>query len=136
MRKAEGFTLIELLVTMVILGILAAIAIPQYSDYVTRGRIPAATNALSDGRVRMEQFFQDNRTYVGGCAAIGASADKFTISCNAASATTFTITADGTGPMASFRYTIDQTGARNTLNVPSGWSGSGAGCWVVNRGGC
>lgn len=69
MKATRGFTLIEVMITVVIVSILGAIAIPQYSDYVTRGRIPTATNALADMRIRMEQFFQDNRTYsnAGAC---------------------------------------------------------------------
>mgnify|MGYP003527119509 CR=1 FL=1 len=55
------------MVTIVIISILAAIAIPSYRDYVVRGALPEAFSTLSAHRVKMEQFFQDNRTYAGAC---------------------------------------------------------------------
>ncbi len=138
MKAARGFTLIEVMITMVILGILAAIAIPNYADYVTRGRIPEATNALSDMRIKMEQFFQDNRTYVaaGACGApIPTGLSKFAVTC-AATATTYTATATGTGAMAGFNYQINQLGARTTQNVPNAnWGATPVNCWVVRKGG-
>ena len=60
---ARGFTLIELLVVIAIIGVLVAIAAPSYADYVRRGRIVEAVTRLSDQRVRMEQYFLDNRRY-------------------------------------------------------------------------
>ncbi len=137
MKAPRGFTLIEVMITMVILGILAAIAIPNYSDYVTRGRIPEATNALSDMRIKMEQFFQDNRTYVaaGACGApIPTGLSKFTVTC-AATATTYTATATGTGAMVDFVYSIDQAGTRATVKLPIKWGAPPATCWTTRKGG-
>ena len=72
-RQATGFTLIEVLITIVIVSILSAVAIPSYREYVIRGNIPEATSRLATKQVQMEQFFQDNRTYVGGT---GCTADS------------------------------------------------------------
>lgn len=57
------------MVTMAVMAILAAIAIPAYSEHMMRGKITEATTNLSDTRVKLEQYFQDNRTYIGACAA-------------------------------------------------------------------
>ena len=69
MRSATGFTLIEVMITVAIIAILAAVAIPSYTDYITRSKIQEATSSLLAMRTKMEQYFQDQRTYVGACAA-------------------------------------------------------------------
>ena len=141
MRAHKGFTMIELLIVIAIIGILAAIALPQYSAYVTRSKITEAVAGLSGMKVRMEQFFQDNRTYVGACAAgtvaplpAGPAAKYFAFTCPTLTATAFTVTATGYGSMAGFSYTIDQTDARATTGVPAGWT-SAANCWVLKADG-
>lgn len=134
MKKQAGFTLIEIMVVVAIVGILASIALPSYQDYVTRSRIPEATGALSARRVQMEQYFQDNRTYVGGpCVATGSN---FNVACSASAAATYTLLAQGTGTMAGFSFNIDETGTRTTVTVPSGWAlPSPNTCWVRSKGG-
>ena len=143
-RRRYGFTVIELLITVAIVGILAAIAVPPYNSYIMRSRILDAFAKLSDYSVRMEQYFLDRRTYlddVGHCgiapaAAVGA-ADSFQVTCTA-TARSYVYTASGLGNkgMASFIYTIDQTGTRGTTSLPNGWQRT-ADCWTIRAdGGC
>lgn len=137
-RDVRGFTLIELLVAIAVVGILTAIALPSYTYYVIRSHIPEATSALAAKQVQMEQWFQDNKSYLNGTAC-GLPADTtaykyFAFSCTA-TATTYLITATGTGGMASFVYTIDQLGNKNTTSVPTGWSLPTTSCWVSAKGG-
>ena len=139
--KRTGFTLIEMMITVAIAAILAAVAVPAYSDYVKRSRISQATNNLASMRVKLEQFYQDNRTFVGACAA-GTVAplpptDDFTYSCPTLTATTYTIQAAGvtTGTMNGFTYTIDQSNNKATTALPSGWGTVPVGCWVIKKGG-
>ena len=127
-KPNRGFTLIEILLTVAIIGILASIAIPSYRDYVLRGQLQEAATSLSDGRVRMEQFFQDNLTYENGPCP-GAT-KYFTFACNPRNATTFTITATGQGNATGFSYTINQDAVRTSA---TGW-GNGATCWILSKG--
>jgi len=135
----RGFTLIELLIAIAIMGILAAIALPQYREYVQRSRIIDATSRLSDLRVRMEQAFMDFRAYDnGGACRVAMPAvtgnDAFQMTC-AATATTYTITAQGVAKgMDPFRYTVNQANVRATPALPGGWTTS-ANCWVTRKDG-
>jgi type IV pilus assembly protein PilE len=137
--NARGFTLIELMIVVAVVAILAAIALPNYSDYVTRSRIPDATSNLSAKRVQMEQWFQDNHTYPGAtqgaCIADTTSSRYFDFSCLVpGTAAVFTLQAIGKGSMAGFTYTIDQSNTKQTTAVPAGWTTS-ANCWVTSKGG-
>lgn len=135
-----GFTLIEVMIVVAIVGILTAIAVPAYGDYVKRGRITEAVSGLSDMRVKMEQFFQDNRTYVGACVAgtvapLPANTTQFTFSCSSLSASAYTVSATGTSTMAGFTFTVDQSNVRNTTALPTGWTGTNTNCWVIKKDG-
>jgi len=63
-RNAEkGFTLIELMITVAIVGILAAIAYPSYTEYVLRSRRVEAQNLLNDAAARQERWKAQNGSY-------------------------------------------------------------------------
>lgn len=145
MRRHAGFSLIELMIAVVVMGILAAVAYPAYTDYIRRGKIAEALSILADSRTKMEQYFLDNRTYVGAdatnmpcdAALIGASAKHFSFACSNLGAGTYTVTATGaTGQgMVGFTYTIDQANVRTTtISGVSGWNTT-SNCWVRNKGG-
>ena len=136
--NARGFTLIEVMITVAIVAILASVAIPSYRNYAIRGKIPEATAQLSSKRVKMEQFYQDTRTYVGATAGNDdtSSSKYFDFSTKGSrTATGYTLYATGKGAMAGFEYQIDQAGVKKTtVNGVSGWSGNDT-CWVSKQGG-
>ncbi|KUJ96215.1 MAG: Prepilin-type N-terminal cleavage/methylation domain-containing protein [Desulfonauticus sp. 38_4375] len=63
MNKEKGFTLVELLIVIAIIGILAAIAIPQYSKYRQRAFNSAALSDLRNFKTSMEAYYADNQEY-------------------------------------------------------------------------
>lgn len=132
MKLQKGFTLIELMIVVVIIGILASVAVPMYSDYVTRGKIAEATSNLATKRVMLEQFYQDNRTYIGATACNNDTSGKyFDISCTAQTAATYIVQAAGKAGLTGFTYTIDQN---NTKTSTTTW-GNSASCWVSKKDG-
>ncbi len=139
-KQSAGFTLVELMIVVAIIGILAAVALPSYREYVLQSRLVDATTALSTMRARMEQHFQDNRTYATSgsfttpCPASGSpiTAGTFNIECAAApTATLYTITATGTGATAGFTFTIDQQGIQATTS--SSWGHTSTTCWLMKK---
>jgi type IV pilus assembly protein PilE len=148
--RARGFTLLEVMITVAIVGILAAIALPSYSYYITRSRIIEATTALGDIRSQMEKYYMDNRKYDDGggkcgveslsfnpIASFNANASRtFDISCDNVAATTYRLHAIGRTSMTGFEYRVDQTNTKTTFAVPSGWSTpSPNDCWAVRKDG-
>ena len=63
LRSKKGFTLIELLIVVAIIGILAAVAIPQFSAYRIKGFNSAATSYLRNFKTQMESAFADTQAY-------------------------------------------------------------------------
>lgn len=135
-RMQRGFTLIEVLVTVAIVGILMAVAVPAYSDYVVRGRLSEAFVALGGVQPAAEQYWSNQRKYDGfdTTSAFPAATPNFTYALSAASASAYTVTATGIGKMNGFVYTINQNGTRTTTGSPPGW-GTSASCWVDHKGG-
>jgi len=127
MKFKRGFTLIELLVVVLIVGILAAIAIPAYTNYLVRSRRADAKTALEQVRAAQEMWRAEKGSYahVGGADGartalqntMGAPATEigryYTWSFTSVSGTAFIATATPHGSQSSDgALTIDQNGTK------------------------
>jgi type IV pilus assembly protein PilE len=122
-RGARGFTLIEVMVVVTIIGILAAVAIPSYIQYIARGNRSEARAMLLDASAWMQRRFTESNAYPLP-AALPASfatvptsgAARYNVTLDPASnAATFTLVATPTGGMtgdACGVLTLDNFGAR------------------------
>ena len=132
-RPAYGFTLIEILLAVAVIGIITAVALPNYSAYVTRAKLTEAFSALSGMQPNAEQFWANNRTFAN-MAPLPPDTANFTYALGNASPSTYTISATGIGQLTGFAFTINQNGARATTAVPAGWTLT-ATCWVDRKSG-
>ena len=101
-KKSSGFTLIEIMITVAIVGILAAIAVPSYADYLARGRLTEGQRQLSSFALAMEQFFQNNNTYQRADGSCGVDPDRFgtegfSLDCDSDDSNEYTVTMTGSG---------------------------------------
>ena len=133
-RKQLGFTLTEIMITVAIVSILAAIGLPAYTDYIIRSRLTEVFSTLATQQTNAEQYWSDRRTYVGFPSSTIASSN-FTYAVTGQTATSYLITATGTGSMTGFKFTIDQANTRATTGVPTGWTAPSTNCWTNSKGG-
>lgn len=100
----RGFTLIELIVAIAIIGILTAIALPSYREYVKRGDRASARAALLEAQQFMERFYAVNDAYnadKAGTAVVlpvrlrtaPVEAPKYNVAISASAANSYTLTA-------------------------------------------
>ncbi|MDB5757695.1 MAG: pilus assembly protein PilE [Burkholderia sp.] len=141
MRKANGergFTLIELLITVVIVGILAAVAYPSYMQHVVRTKRSAAESFILDVASRQEQYNLDARQYAGSMTTLGVTSIPTEVSSNY----TVTLTADNSAAPPTYTVTATPSASQSsqdakcgTLTInesgTKGISGTGtvAACW-------
>ena len=140
----HGFTLIEIMITVVIISLLAAVAIPSYTAYVRRGQLSEASTYMSDYRIKMEQYYQDNKNYgatagtvcatdatAAGWSGFAPGARYFTFACaTSGSGQAYVLTATGSGSNTTgYAYTINQAGIKRTTSYAG--SASTANCWMT-----
>lgn len=144
-QKQHGLTLIELVVVMLIIGILAAVAIPSYRNYVMRSQRSDAKDALLALATQQEKFYLQCNTYATGIAAApdcaagdlqAADASKngwYDLAVDAADATSYTLSAEAAAGGNQFRdeacriYRINERGIRTA--VDAGGADNTAECW-------
>lgn len=106
----KGFTLIELMIVIAIIGILAAIAIPAYNDYVARAQASEAVELMAGGKTPMSEFFADQGRWPAAAGSVmgttvGKYVNNITITTGAATTGSLVLTAtfNATGVNASLQ---------------------------------
>ena len=121
-----GFTLIELMIVVVVIGILAAIALPNYSNYVRSGHRADAQADMLQFAQAMERCFTRHRTYENeNCAPATPQAARYTFTVAPLTATTFTITAAPDGSQIQDpcgEMTLDHRGQRTPETPARCWN--------------
>lgn len=125
-RGNKGITLLEVMVVVVIVGILAAVAIPAYNNYITRSRRSDAFTALETVRAAQEMYraekgfyardFVDGggTTVLAGCSTTMAG-DNYSTSINRTTTTTYSVRAEAQEKQAGDLYLgIDHNGNQYT----------------------
>ena len=141
MRKVQqGFTLIELMIVVAIIGILAAIAIPQYQDYVTRAKWSDVISQMEPAKMAIAECLQNNAGNNTNCTTWGTGTGQLGIAQpsitwkDGSTATPLGISSQAnngvalsvTGPASYGGCTVTQTGTPSTNAIS----------WVFTNGGC
>jgi type IV pilus assembly protein PilE len=124
--KQLGFTLVELLITVAIVGILAGVAYPSYTDYVTRSNRSEAQRELMRYANLQEQVFVDSRSYASDMKGLGETSAKvytdstnYQIMVSAQTSTSFTLTAvaknNQVNDTSCTSLTIDHIGTKTPI---------------------
>lgn len=132
-----GFTLMELMIAIAIVAILAAIAMPAYTDHIRKGRRADAQSFLSDVVARQQQFLLDRRAYAVSIIDVPASGGlgisipanvsshySVSIETNNDPPPTFKLTAAPLGEQAKEKcgtLTIDNTGVKKATGTGHCW---------------
>lgn len=143
-----GFTIVEVMITVAIIGVLASLAIPRYSDHVRRAGLTEAFSRLGDLRIKLEQYYQSHRNYGSNhCGDDGAgnsldfnanpdaNTNTFSITCQLNNVDqAYLLTATGSGVTAGHVYTLDNSNGKLTTQFRG--AARSAACWLVRGNEC
>ena len=140
----KGFTLIELMIVIAIIGILAAIAIPAYQDYIARSQMSEGIQLAGGGEVGLSEFYQNNSRWPIGAAPTNGLESVYSTASNtqAVGAGRYITTVIATSATDPTKGTIGIVAAMKSTGVNSHianatveiWTGDGGNTWHCGPG--
>ena len=135
-----GFSLVALMVAVSVIGILSAVALPSYSNYVKNGNAQEAPSNLMTMKTQAEQYFSDNpaKGFKDFPCTAPSNAKFFDYACTYTPVTvpqnaiTITATGKSSSNISGWTYTIDQTGTRTSSGIGTSSSTT---CWITKYNG-
>ncbi|EGR0669947.1 TPA: prepilin-type N-terminal cleavage/methylation domain-containing protein [Vibrio vulnificus] len=111
-KKQQGFTLIELMIVVAVIGVLAAIAIPQYQKYVAKAEVASALATLTGLKTNVEAYAVENGAFPDGTTSGQSVTDLGAPTTIPSGSVTFTAGANGAG---SITFEFGATGVSNLI---------------------
>ena len=110
MKTQKGFTLIELMIVVAIIGILAAIAIPAYQDYIARSQVSEAVSLTAGGKTPLAEFYADRGLWPTNASSVmGNTQGKYV------SVISLTVGASSVAGTATLTATMKTTGVNRAI---------------------
>jgi len=133
MKAVKGFSLIEIMIVVAIIGIITAVAVPQYKQYVVRGNRAAAQAFMTDIANREKQYMLDARSYTANWALTDPT-PNLAMKAPTEVSRNYTITIDApAGPPPSFTITATPVaGSQQASDGNLTLDDTGAKCWTAN----
>ena len=143
--KQSGFTLVELMIVIAIIGILAAIAVPQYQTYVNKAKFSEVVNAVTPYKLAVELCAANNSvtstTFAAACSSSAATTNGVpaNIAASVSNSNVATvqlgaaaqIIATATGNLGGFTYQLNPSVAGTAASALLTWNNSGSTCLTV-----
>ncbi len=133
-RMQKGFTLIELMIVVAIIGILAAVAVPQYQDYTIRSQISEGVTLANEQKTAINDFYAEKGRFATAATSYGLlAAASYTGTYVSAITTTTAVGAAVVNVTYGNKVSAKVTGTTNNLTIRAGVNTGNNLVWVCGN---